>query len=117
MAFARKIWKLLVGIKDALALLFLLLFFGLLYAVLAMRPSSARVEQGALLLDLDGRVVEEKSKLDPLQSSAFGQRRRPANFRPAILSAALRLAARDDRIKVVVLDLSSFHGRRLCAHA
>ena len=30
MTFARKVWKLLVAIKDALVLVFLLLFFGLL---------------------------------------------------------------------------------------
>ena len=32
MRFVRAIWKLLVGIKDALVLLFMLMFFGLLYA-------------------------------------------------------------------------------------
>ena len=30
MTFARKIWNLLVGVRDALALIFLLLFFALL---------------------------------------------------------------------------------------
>ena len=32
MKFAGKAWKLLVGIKDGLVLLFMLLFFGGLYA-------------------------------------------------------------------------------------
>ena len=31
MKFVRAIWKLLVGIKDALVLIFMLLFFGMLY--------------------------------------------------------------------------------------
>ena len=34
MRFARAIWKLLVGIKDALVLIFMLLFFGLFVALL-----------------------------------------------------------------------------------
>ena len=34
MRFVKAIWKLLVGIKDALVLLFMLMFFGLLYAAL-----------------------------------------------------------------------------------
>jgi protease-4 len=38
MKFAGAIWKLLVGIKDALVLLVMLLFFGLLYAALSVRP-------------------------------------------------------------------------------
>ena len=37
MKFARAIWKVLVGVKDALILLFMLLFFGALYAALQAR--------------------------------------------------------------------------------
>ena len=40
MGFVRAMWKLLVGIKDALVLLFMLLFFGLLYAGLS--PARSR---------------------------------------------------------------------------
>jgi protease-4 len=66
MSFAGKVWRLLVGIKDALALVFLLLFFTALFAVLSARPSPGAVRDGALLLDLDGTVVEEVSPLNPL---------------------------------------------------
>ena len=52
MKFARAIWKLLVGIKDALVLVFMLLFFGLLYAGLSARP--APIGAGVLALDIDG---------------------------------------------------------------
>ena len=54
MSFAGKVWRLLVGIKDGLTLLFLLLFFGLLFALLTSRPSPVQVREGALLLNLDG---------------------------------------------------------------
>ena len=50
MIFARKVWKLLVALKDGLVLLAMLLFFGGLYAVLAARPGPAQVHDGALLL-------------------------------------------------------------------
>ena len=73
MAFAGKVWRLLVGIKDGLALLFLLLFFSLLFAVLTARPSPAQVQEGALLLNLDGIVVEEQSVIDPLEAFLSGQ--------------------------------------------
>ena len=57
MKFVRAVWKLLVGIKDALVLMFMLLFFGLLYAGLSARPEP--VKDGVLVLDLDGSVVEQ----------------------------------------------------------
>lgn len=68
MSFAGKVWRLLVGIKDGLVLLFMLLFFALLFAVLSARPSPGMVRDGALLLELDGYVVEERSVVDPFQA-------------------------------------------------
>ncbi|WP_260927460.1 signal peptide peptidase SppA [Novosphingobium sp. 9] len=109
MVFAKKVWKLLVAIKDALALLFLLLFFGALYAVLAMRPAGGKVVDGALLLDLDGRVVEEKSQIDPV-NLLLSRSAPTGEFQARDVERALRLAAKDQRIKVVVLGLSGFLG-------
>ena len=54
MKFVRAIWKLLVGIKDALVLLFMLLFFGMIYAGLSARP--APVRDGVLDLSLKGSL-------------------------------------------------------------
>src|SRR5579884_283523 len=60
MKFVRAIWKLLVGIKDALVLLLMLLFFGMLYSALSAKP--APVREGVLNLDLNGSVVEQPSR-------------------------------------------------------
>ncbi len=109
MIFARKVWKLLVAVKDGLALLFLLLFFMMLYAVLTARPSTGIVHDGALLLDLDGIVVEEPSVPDPL-TLLLSAEAPVGEFRVHDLVRALRAAAKDDRIKAVVLDLSGFLG-------
>ncbi|MFV0644105.1 MAG: signal peptide peptidase SppA [Sphingomonadaceae bacterium] len=109
MSFAGKVWRLLVGIKDGLALLFLLLFFGLLFGALSVRPSPAMVREGALLLELDGYVVEEKSLIDPIAVLVSGQA--PIQeYDVQELVHALDAAATDDRIKTVVLDLSRFMG-------
>jgi len=109
MVFAGKVWRLLVGIKDALALLFLLLFFAVLFAALSARPGAGTVRDGALLLRLDGHVVEEPSVQDPFQAFASGQAS-ASEYRARDLVHALRTAAGDDRIKAVVLDLSRFTG-------
>ena len=109
MTFARKVWKLLVAFKDALALLFLLLFFAVLYAVLSARPNPGQVREGALLLDLDGVIVEERSEVNPLQL-LLSTETPTDEFQARDIERALRGAAKDDRVKVVVLDLSRFLG-------
>lgn len=109
MIFARKVWHLLVAIKDGLALLFLLLFFLLLYAVMAGRPAPAAVREGALLLKLNGSIVEEPAEVDPLQA-LLSQSLPASEYRARDLIKTLRAAAKDDRIKAVVLDLAMFTG-------
>ncbi len=109
MEFARKVWKVLVAVKDGLALLVLLMFFGLLYAVLSARPGAAAVEDGALLLKLDGFVVEEPSAPDPL-TLLMSQQAPVGEYRARDVVRALRTAARDERVKLVALDLSGFMG-------
>ncbi len=109
MSFAGKVWRLLVGIKDGLALVFLLLFFIALFAVLSSRPSPGAVREGALLLQLDGSVVEEVSPIDPLNallSSAVPTR----EYAVRDLVRAIDEAASDKRIKAIALDLSTFLG-------
>ena len=109
MEFARKVWKVLVAVKDGLALLLLLMFFGLLYGALSARPGPAAVHDGALLLELDGFVVEEPSVPDPL-TLLISQETPLGEHRARDVVRALRTAAEDDRIKLVALDLSGFLG-------
>lgn len=109
MEFARKVWKLLVAIKDGLVLLFMMLFFMALYAALTMRPSVGPVREGALLLTLDGMIVEEPSLPDPIEA-LLASEAPLAEYRSRDIVRALRQAAKDDRIKAVVLDLSRFAG-------
>ena len=106
MRFARAIWKLLVGIKDALVLIFMLLFFAVLYAGLSAKP--APVTAGVLALDLNGSVVEQPSKAELSEVVAGGSAAREYRLRDLI--AALREAKSDDRVKAVALDLDGFSG-------
>ena len=109
MSFAGKVWRLLVGIKDALALLFLLLFFAALFAILAMRPNPAAIRDGALLLDLNGVIVEERSPVEPFEALLSGTA--PIEEYPVReLRRSIDAAATDARVKAVVLDLDMFLG-------
>jgi protease-4 len=109
MEFARKVWHLLVGIKDGLVLIFMLLFFMVLYGALTARPSAGMVREGALLVKLDGAIVEEPAVQDPLQM-LLSEEMPAKEYRARDIARAIRLAATDDRIKAVVLDLSRFSG-------
>ena len=92
-----------------MTLLFLLLFFGALFAVLSTRPSAAAVREGALLLKLDGYVVEERSPIDPVTAFLTGEA--PVREYPVReVVRALNAAAGDARVKAVVLDLDTFLG-------
>jgi len=109
MEFARKVWKLLVGIKDGLVLVFMLLFFGALYALLSVRPAPGKIVDCALLIELAGVVVEEPSQVDPLSLLTASQAP-TREFRARNVARTIRAAAKDERVKAVVLDLSRFLG-------
>ncbi len=109
MNFVGKVWKILVGIKDGLVLLFMLLFFVALFGILSARPSPGQVHDGALLIELSGIVVEEKSAVNPLEALLSGAA--PLEeYRARDIVRALDAAATDDRIKAVVFDLTTFLG-------
>lgn len=109
MSFAGKVWRLLVGIKDGLVLVFMLLFFAALFGILSARPNPGAVRDGALFLKLDGVVVEEKSEIDPFTALLSGTAP-TAEYRARDLVRAIDAAAGDDRIKAIAFDLSEFLG-------
>ena len=109
MSFARKVWHLLVAIKDGLSLVFLLLFFWALFALLTARPSPAAVREGALLLDLSGSIVEEPQNIPPFERLlAATVPDRQIAARDVI--HAIDAAAGDKRIEAIALDMSTFLG-------
>ncbi|HET9637719.1 MAG TPA: signal peptide peptidase SppA [Allosphingosinicella sp.] len=107
MRFAGKVWKLLVGIKDGLVLLFMLLFFALLYAAMTARPTLGAGDRGALLLRLDGPIVEQPAQATASEVFSGGG---PREYRLRDVVHSLQTAATDDRVKAVALDLDIFSG-------
>src|SRR3546814_37407 len=108
-SFPRKVWHLLVGIKDALALIFLLLFFVALFGLLAGRPNAGLpVSKGALVIELDGIVSEQPAEVDPFAALSGGARLKEVRVRDVV--HALEVAADDSRVTSVVLDLDRFLG-------
>lgn len=108
-SFPRKVWNLLVAIKDGLALIFLLLFFVTLFGLLAGRPNAGLpVSEGALLIELDGIVSEQPAEIDPFAALSGGNNLKEIRVRDVV--HALESAADDGRVTSVVLDLDRFLG-------
>lgn len=108
MRFVGKVWRFLVGVKDGLVLILMILFFGSLYVALSAAPTIGAGERGALLLDLDGPIVEEPATASPLEIVSGVAL--PREYRLRDVVNALRTAATDDRVEAVVLDLDIFSG-------
>ena len=105
MKFVRAIWKLLVGVKDVLVLIFMILFFAALYGTLSIRPEPVR--DGVLDLDLAGSVVEQPARAE-WADIAGGSRTQDHRLRDLVV--ALQQAKDDSRVKAVALDLDSLTG-------
>ncbi|QIG81475.1 signal peptide peptidase SppA [Stakelama tenebrarum] len=101
-------WKILVGIKDALVLVFMLLFFSGLFMLLSAKPNVAAIHDGALVVALDGTLAEQPEAPDPFGNFGGGDVLRQHRVRDVV--RALDAAIEDERVKAVVLDLDRFMG-------
>jgi len=101
-------WRILVGIKDGLVLLLLLLFFGLLYAALTSTPNPVVPGTGALHLNLDGVIVEQPEQINPFDALTGSETIPQHRLRDIV--RALESAATDDRVTAVAVDLDGFLG-------
>lgn len=108
MSFAGKMWKFLVGVKDGLVLLFMLIFFGVLYAILSTSPHRDSASSGALRLDIKGAIVEQPAQRGALDT--LGGTPLTREYRVAQLIHSIDTAAASDRIRAIALDLDSFTG-------
>ncbi len=108
MKLVRGAWKILVGIKDFLVLVLLLLFFTGLFAALSHKPNAAAIRDGALVVALDGTLVEQPEQPDPFQNVGGGKALGQVRLRDVL--RALDTARTDGRVKAVVLDMDRFLG-------
>lgn len=108
-SFWRRLWRWVVALKDLLALLFLLLFFGIVFAILSARPNAALpFAEGALVLDMKGTISDQPAAVDPT-AVLRGAEVLP-EYRTRELVHAIRTAATDPAVKTVVMDLDGFLG-------
>lgn len=109
MGFLKTVWNIAVGVKDMLVLLFLLLLFVGIWAAFNMKAPVASVPDGAaLVLDLEGVLVDVPAEPMPLDILTGG------NGLPEIdarrLVDAIDAAAQDDSIAMIAMNLNGFVG-------
>ncbi len=109
MKLLRGLWTLLVGIKDALVLIFMLIFFAILFFALSAKPNSATPGSGALVVDLAGTLVEQPAETDPI-SLLTGSPGLVRETRLRDVERSLQAAATSSSVKAIVLDLDAFVG-------
>ena len=108
MAIVRGFWHVLVGIKDLLVLILLLLFFIAVWSLLSGRAPLQIPGGAALVLNVDGAIVDqsaERSALQTFTGTDIGAEREVRDY-----IRAIDTAAKDDRIKALVIDLDTFVG-------
>ncbi len=108
MSIVRGIWRFLVGVKDMLVLLLLVIFFVGLWTALNHRTTLTVPDGGALVIELDGAIVDQAVGRSPLQLASGGNVRGETEVRDII--RAINSAAGDKRIKAISLDLDTFVG-------
>jgi protease IV len=107
------------GIWRAISLVrhvtFNLIFAALfIFVLISLFSGDDKVEippTAALVLDLNGDLVEEKRYVDPLDqvlSESMGSEEEDPEILLTDLLKTIQAATKDDRIKAIVLDLSSF---------
>ena len=101
------IWRILVGIKDFLVLCVLALFFIGLSALLSSAKPATVPNGAALVLAMDGALVDQASETSPFDAAAGNV---AAEIQVRDVVHAIDHAAKDDRIKAIVLELDGFMG-------
>ncbi len=109
MKFVRGAWRFLVGVKDALVLLLLLVFFVGLWAALHTRGAGSVPDGSALVLDLNGPVVDQASEQSPF-GAVTGTPNNGSEIEVRDVIRAIDTARTDSRIKLIVLQLDTFLG-------
>ncbi len=107
------IWKLITTLKHATGnLLFLALVIFIVVSLMSGEVITVP-ESAALVLDPEGEIVEQKQLVGPLEKLSRNEQEFASETLLKDVLDTIGAAAQDDRIKLMVLDLSKFKGAGL----
>jgi protease-4 len=109
----RKIWNFITGLKNATGnILFLLLVVGIVLIIFS-REAPSVPDSAVLIISPEGVLVEQKQAVDPVEQFLAGDEAQDRETLSRDITDAIDLAATDDRIKAIALDLSRLQGGSL----
>jgi len=109
--FAR-LWRALDALRRGLHLILLLIIFGGLW-IATRSPAPSMPKRAALVLKLEGRLVEQISTdpIDRAVAEAAGRPQPETLVRDVV--AAIKSAAKDDRVQALVIETKNLEGSGL----
>ncbi|MBT4162742.1 MAG: signal peptide peptidase SppA [Gammaproteobacteria bacterium] len=109
----KKIWQLITSLKNATGNLLFLAIVALIVFVLVAQDHHSVPESAVMIIDPEGIIVEQKQAVDPVEQFLAGEEAEDPETLGRDLIDSIRLAADDERIKAIALDLSKLRGSTL----
>lgn len=106
----KRVWHFITALKNAIGNLFFVLIVGAVIFALFSQQSVSVPESAVMIIDPEGTIVEQERALDPVQQFLSGDSQEDPETLGRNVVEAIELAAEDDRIKAIALDLSKLSG-------
>ncbi|MCH8684367.1 signal peptide peptidase SppA [Pedomonas mirosovicensis] len=107
--FLKMLWRAFVALKDLVfGIIAIVILLGVI-ALLSPETETAVPDKAALLVRLDGYLVEQRSAADPLALLGGGEGLIPETLLRDVVKGIDR-AAKDKRISALTLELDGFYG-------
>lgn len=108
-----KIWHFISALKNATGNILFLGVTGLIIFVLVSQDRPGVPESSVMILDPEGIIVEQQRAVDPVEEFLAGEDTEDSETLGRDLIDAISLAAEDERIKAIAMDLSQLRGSSL----
>ncbi len=109
----KKIWNFITALKNATGNLIFLGILGIILFAVFAQDAREVPESAVMIINPEGMIVEQKRAVDPFEQVFAGDDATDEETLGRDLIDAIDLAADDDRIKALALDLSSLAGSSL----
>lgn len=109
----RKIWNFITTLKNAIGNILFVAILGFVIFAIFSQDTNQVPESAVMIIDPEGMIVEQKRAVDPFEQLLAGGESIDTETLGRDIQDAIDLAAEDDRIKALALDLSNLAGSTL----
>ncbi len=106
----KKIWNFITALKNATGNFIFLAIVGVILFALFSQDGLEVPDEAVMIIDPEGMIVEQERAIDPFEQLLGGSNTIDTETLGRDIEEAINLAAEDERIKAIALDLSSLAG-------